>query len=105
MRIVLLFGLTIFGLSVTTAYPDDDGWNEHNTEFIRAHFEIVSSIRHLKADLGVLPSSDAKTALLADFNLFRSTPTSSGGRFPARRSTRKFSQTKKPSTRRLNQNP
>jgi hypothetical protein len=75
MKIVLLFGLTVLGsLSVTRAYPDDDGWNEHNTEFIRAHFEIVSSIRNLKADLGVLPSSDAKTALLADFQSLQEYP-------------------------------
>jgi hypothetical protein len=36
--------------------------------------EIVSSIRHLKADLGVLPSSDAKTALLADFQSLQEYP-------------------------------
>jgi hypothetical protein len=68
MKIVLLFGLTVLGsLSVTRADSDGDASNDHNTSFIRAHLEIVSSIRHLKADLGVLPSSDAKTALLADF--------------------------------------
>ena len=66
--------IVLGSLSVTRAYPDDDGWNEHNTEFIRAHFEIVSSIRHLKADLGVLPSSDAKTALIADFQSLQSDP-------------------------------
>jgi hypothetical protein len=48
--------------------------NDHNTSFIRAHFEIVSSIRHLKADLGVLPSSDAKTALLVDFRSLQEYP-------------------------------
>ena len=34
----------------------------------------MSSIRHLKADLGVLPSSDAKTALLADFQSLQEEP-------------------------------
>jgi hypothetical protein len=73
MKIVLLFGLTVLGsLSVTRAYPSNE--NDHNTAFIRAHFEIVSSIRHLKADLAVLPSSDAKTALVANFHALQSDP-------------------------------
>jgi hypothetical protein len=75
MKIVLLFGLTVLGsLSVTRADPDGDMSNDHNTSFIRAHFDIVSSIRHLKADLGVLPSYDAKTALLVDFKSLQEYP-------------------------------
>jgi hypothetical protein len=54
-------------VSLARADSDGDAPNDHNTSFIRAHLEIVSSIGRLKADLGVLPSSDAKTALLADF--------------------------------------
>jgi hypothetical protein len=66
MRIVFLSVLIVLGC-VSLARADSHGEvsNDHNTSFIRA-FEIVSSIRYLKADLGVLPSSDAKTALLLD---------------------------------------
>jgi 2-phospho-L-lactate transferase/gluconeogenesis factor (CofD/UPF0052 family) len=42
--------------------------------FIRAHFEINRCIRNLKADLGVVPSSDAKTALMADFQSLEMNP-------------------------------
>jgi hypothetical protein len=75
MKIVLLFGLVVLGsLSVARVYADGDVWNVHNTSFIRAHFDIVSAIRHLKADLGVLPTSDAKTALIADFQSLQEYP-------------------------------
>jgi hypothetical protein len=40
--------------------------------FIRAHFDRC--IRNLKADLGVIPSSDAKTALIADFQSLEMNP-------------------------------
>jgi hypothetical protein len=75
MRIVSLSVLMVLGsMSLARADPDGDMSNDHNTSFIRAHFEIVSSIRHLKADLGVLPSSDAKTALLVDFQSLQEYP-------------------------------
>ena len=68
MKIVLLSVLVVLSsLSVARAYPDGDARNYRNTLFIRAHFEINRCIRNLKADLGVIPSSDAKTALIADF--------------------------------------
>jgi hypothetical protein len=68
MKIVLLSVLIVLGSgSLARAGSDGDASNDHNTSFIRAHLEIVSSIRHLKEDLGGLPSSDAKTALLVDF--------------------------------------
>ena len=66
--------VVLSSLSVGRAYPDGDARYYRNTSFIRAHFEIVSSIRHLKADLGVLPSSHAKTALIADFQSLQSDP-------------------------------
>ena len=64
MRIVLVTALIVVGsLSVARAYPDGDPRNYRNTAFIRAHFEINRRIRNLKADLGVIPSSDAERRL------------------------------------------
>jgi hypothetical protein len=75
MKIVLLSVLIgLSSLSVARAYPDGDPRNYRNTAFIRAHFEINRCIRNLKADLGVIPSSDAKTALIADFQSLEMTP-------------------------------
>jgi hypothetical protein len=60
-------------LSVARAYPDGDPRNYRNTAFISAHFEINRCIRNLKAD-GVIPSSDAETALIADFQSLQTYP-------------------------------
>jgi hypothetical protein len=75
MKIVLLFGLIVLSsLSVARAYPDGDARNYRNTPFISAHFEINPCIRNLKANLGVILSSDAKTALIADLQSLEMTP-------------------------------
>jgi hypothetical protein len=75
MRFVSLSVLIVLGsVSLARADSDGDASNDHNTSFMRAHLEIVSSIRHLKTDLGVLPSSDAKMALLVDFQSLQEYP-------------------------------
>jgi hypothetical protein len=75
MRLVSLSVLIVLGSgSLARAGSDGDASNDHNTSFIRAHLEIVGSIRHLKADLGVLSSSGAKTALLVDFKSLQENP-------------------------------
>jgi hypothetical protein len=61
-------------VSVARAYPDVDARNYRNMPFIRAHFEIDQCSRHLKADLGVIPSSDANTALIADTQSLQTDP-------------------------------
>jgi hypothetical protein len=75
MKMILLSVLIVLtSLSVARAYPDGDARNYRNTAFIRAHFEINRCIWNLHDDLGVIPSSDAKKALMADFQSLQSDP-------------------------------
>lgn len=73
-KVLLPFFIGLLLVTGARAYPPDDVRNYRNTAFIRAHFVLNAAIRHLKADLDFVPSCDAKTALLADFQALQEYP-------------------------------